>query len=311
MKDWCASVIVAVFMASGCGADAAQEGDDTGTVRAGAEGVSEAGSELPTEGGVAPIVPVVSTTSDAAVPGQAPTGPSDGGPGTVQTPGTIGRQDGGQLGAPLSDPAAPPSPTVSEVIDSVGFDQSKGGFPIPVLLFHGGYASFNVEQIVKPIDIAYDVVEHPSAWPTWRRDAMGIALKYTNDWTPLMYKYECTSLAKGTTLAGTFQRRTDTVIGSEAAVQAIQRYRFAANGTFETCKVTKTAIVALGRISTEREPLHGTYEIDGYKIRFVYSDGTSATLPFFYDPMRPTRVWVGREPFPNPTTVDAAICVDP
>jgi hypothetical protein len=181
MKDWCASVIVAVFMASGCGADAAQEGDDTGTMRAGAEGVSEAGSELPTEGGVAPIVPVVSTTSDAAVPGQAPTGPSDGGPGTVQTPGTIGRQDGGQLGAPLSDPAAPPSPTVSDVIDSVGFDQSKGGFPIPVLLFHGGYASFNVEQIVKPIDIAYDVVEHPSAWPTWRRDAMGIALKYTND----------------------------------------------------------------------------------------------------------------------------------
>lgn len=302
MNNWLGSALVALTMLSACEEDAALESGDAGSTSAAADGLSDAGVERSTEAGPTP--------APSAFDG-GPDGATDGGLASDSALGPPGQRDAGLFGPPLSDPNAAPVPTVSDVIETVGFDQSQGGFPVPVLLFQGGYASFNVEQIVKPIDIAYDVVEHPSEWPAWHRTAMGVELKYSAGWKPLMYKYECASLPKGTTLAGTFQRRTDTVVGSEIAVQTIARYRFAVDGTFETCKVTTTAIVSPGRVSTDRAALHGTYEIDGYKVRFAYSDGTSTTVPFFYDPMRPTRLWVDREPFPNPTVVETAICVDP
>jgi hypothetical protein len=222
--------------------------------------------------------------------------------------------DGGKLAQPSPDAggrAGVGAPTVSSVIASVAFEQSKAQSPIPVLLFEGGFASFEVEQLVTPIDIAYDLIERPTAWPAWRRGAAGVELSRGGAWTPVLYKYECAPLPAGTTLAGLFERRASSVVGNQAAVQTVTRYRFGTDGSFAACEMKKTAIVALGSITTERTESRGTYQIDGYKVRLINEDASSVTQPFFYDPARPTRMWLGRLHYPASTGTDTALCVAP
>lgn len=199
----------------------------------------------------------------------------------------------------VSAPApAPPgadrvAATVSNVIASVAFDHIENR-PVPVLLFAGGYASYNVSQIVKPIDIAYDLVEHPASWPLWRRGPMGVELQTPSGWKTLLYKYECGPLPVGTKLAGTFEVRGSVTAGAEAARKWVNRYRFAADGTFEYCDMTTTAIVVLGSVETVKTEHRGTYELDGYKVQFALEGAGGGTHALFYDPVRPTRLWLNR-----------------
>jgi hypothetical protein len=218
--------------------------------------------------------------------------------------------DAGQDGS-TQHPVGTQPPDMSSLIESVGFEQVEDA-PAPFLLFKAGYGSFNAGQIVQPIDIDYDLVEHPQAWPAWRRTPEGVERQTANGWLPLTYKYECAALPKGTTLSGMFEERLSaTVGGGVASRQWVIRYRFSADGTFETCDAQKTAIVATGSVKTEYSQVRGTYEIDGYAIVFTREDGTQVAKPFFYDPARPTRLWIDRGYFPAPSTTNTAICVAP
>lgn len=224
--------------------------------------------------------------------------------------------DSGAADADLQDGAPPHHPVGApagdlDVIESVAFEDVDG-VPEPFLLFKAGYGSFNVEQIVHPIDIAYDLVEHPQAWPAWRRTPQGVERQTANGWLPLTYKYECAPLPEGTTLNGVFEERLSAVVGGGVASrQWVIRYRFSDDGSFEVCDAQKTAIVATGSVKTQYTQAKGTYEIDGYTIRFTRDDGTEVAQPFFFDPNRPTRVWIDRGHFPIPKAANSAICVAP
>lgn len=226
------------------------------------------------------------------------------------------RSDAGPQGGSSPDAPTHGAPTVSNEIESVGFydryDQNAvpaGPIPTPLLLYKGGLASRNIGLVLNPIDIAYDRVEHPEAWPAWRRGGAGIELETANGWTELHYPFECRPLAKGTKLAGTFQYFRDAYVAENAAVKIIDRYRFKDDGTFETCKSTHTVVASsFPIIDNKKEPFEGNYEIDGYKLRLTYDDGTTEQRAFFYDPMRPTRLWLGTAHYPTPTEDISEIC---
>jgi hypothetical protein len=208
-------------------------------------------------------------------------------------------------------------PTVSDEIVSTAYVQKMDQavlpervFAVPVLLYKGGLASFNTELVTNPIDIAYDFVEHPQDWPAWRRNAAGtVELQRGGVWGTPEYSYEVKPLPKGTTLAGTFNWGRDTAIGTDAAVKFVFRYRFKADGTFERCKSTVTAIPAIPSITRKQEPFSGKYEIDGYKLKLTYDTGGEDTIPFFYDPTRPTRLWLGPNHYPVVEQDIPEICI--
>ncbi len=207
------------------------------------------------------------------------------------------------------------APHVSYDIQAVGFhaitDQaiSRDPIPVPVLLYAGHLASFNTDLAVKRIDIDYDLIEHPDAWPAWRRNGDVTELQRGAAWAPLHFKYQCLPLPKGTVLGGTFQYLRDAAVGSTAAVKTIDRYRFKDDGTFETCKSTLTVVASSPPIINRKyEEKRGRYEIDGLKILFRYDDGATAAAAFFYDPMRPTRLWFGRTHFTKPANDVPEIC---
>ncbi|HEX6245679.1 MAG TPA: hypothetical protein VFZ61_32365 [Polyangiales bacterium] len=240
-------------------------------------------------------------TSDAAANPGAPVGSAD-----AATPSaTAGKPDATAGAAPRDG-----GPQVSKDIVGVGFDQSRGGYPIPVLLFGGGYASFDVDQLVKPIDIEYDIVEHPESWYEWRRSSTGLELKAARgEWEPVFYKYECSALARGTVLSGVFEDSTVAAPTSGAGLIQITRYGFGSNGSIQSCTMKKFIIGA--NISVEREQRQGTYTLDGYVMQATYTDGTRERVPFFYDPARPTRLWLERTQYVVPTKEPTTLCVTP
>ncbi|MFM2418968.1 MAG: hypothetical protein RL385_3691, partial [Pseudomonadota bacterium] len=193
---------------------------------------------------------------DAALGDSAVAFGADGGGTTASTmsPHPEDAGDAGGASSPAPDGATvqtgsalPASaPVVSSTVEVVAFERSRAQHPIPVLLFQGGYASYNVGQLVKPIDIAYDVVEHPESWPVWRRTATGLEIEGSSGFVPFDYSYTCSALPRGTTLSGMFEYTSSTTIGTDAGVFEVERYRFAADGTYESCNMTQTVIVVSG-----------------------------------------------------------------
>jgi hypothetical protein len=258
---------------------------------------------------------------DAALGDSAVAFGADGGGTTASTmsPHPEDAGDAGGASSPAPDGATvqtgsalPASaPVVSSTVEVVAFERSRAQHPIPVLLFQGGYASYNVGQLVKPIDIAYDVVEHPESWPVWRRTATGLEIEGSSGFVPFDYSYTCSALPRGTTLSGMFEYTSSTTIGTDAGVFEVERYRFAADGTYESCNMTQTVIVVSGTISNKRTQRKGRYVIDGYTIRLTNDDGTSAFMPFFYDPNRTTRLWIEKTNYVTPTKTPTTLCVAP
>jgi hypothetical protein len=269
MKNWLAGAIAGLAVASACD-------DSASGTRLGRSDVTDGDASSRSE----------PPDADSAVP-------ADSGPAPHQSDGEV-KVPGGK-------------PTVSTVIASVGFTQYNDD-PYPVLLFQGGYASYDLDQIVKPIDIADDIVDNPEEWPEWRRGSGGVELKGEDGWETLLYTYECSALPKGTTLSGLFEWSFVSNIGGGGGASR-GRYRFAEDGTFASCEAVK--IVTLSGSDTTREEHKGRYEIDGYKIKFSYDNAASETLPFFYDPTKPKRVWVGKHYYPTPSGSDTALCVEP
>jgi len=266
-------------------------------------------------------VPNDAALGDAALGDASPTqGTDDGGPPAPRPAppprdagdaGDGSSMDGGDAASRSGVTVPVSTPVVSSTVEVVAFDRSRAQHPIPVLLFQGGYASYNVDQLVKPIDIAYDVVEHPESWPVWRRTATGLEIEGSNGFVPFDYSYTCSALPRGTTLSGMFEYTSSTTIGTDAGVFEVERYRFAADGTYESCNMTQTVIVASGTISSKRTQKKGRYVIDGYTIRLTNDDGTSAFMPFFYDPNRSTRLWIEKTNYVTPTKTPATLCVAP
>jgi hypothetical protein len=203
-------------------------------------------------------------------------------------------------------------PYVSTEIAAVGFDQSNKQQPLPLLLYKGGYASFNVDLVVRPIDIAYDVVEHPLDWPQWRRTPTGLERKVKDEWKPLQYEFECKALPPNSRVNGLFERYVANIVDpSIGGVATRTRYSFRPDGTFASCEAKTTILVTAGSRRNEQTPHTGTYTIDGFTLRLNYQEGGGASFPFFYDPARPTRVWIEKGYYPTTSEKPTELCVLP
>ena len=202
-----------------------------------------------------------------------------------------------------------PDPGASNEIESVAFDQSKGGRPIPLLLYPGGYASFNVELATTTVAVAEDILVNPDDWHPWRRTSAGVEIEWSSEWMPVHYRFECAAQRKGTRLSGTYEHRETLNLGV-AVEDTVARYRFRPDGTFESCEV-KEHVASNGFMDRSNVKHSGRYEVSGYSIRFVYADGGGDTLPFFYYSIGKTALWVEKTHFVPQTADDADICVAP
>lgn len=197
---------------------------------------------------------------------------------------------------------------------SVAFDAkydsriSNGPIPTPVLLLSEGIASFDPSLITVPTDIDYDRQEHPENWPSWRRANGQVQILEQNSWQAMHYPYEVAPLAANTALIGTFEHRRDSAVGTTAASAVDFRFRFYANGTYEFCESTIVIIPAIPTIDREYTRESGTYTTDGYTLTLNNTEGGTETMPLFYDPERPTRLWLGVNHYPNPSDNLTDIC---
>ena len=108
-----------------------------------------------------------------------------------------------------------------------------------------------------------------------------------------------------------FNFLSDRAVGDTAAVKTIYRFRFKQDGTFETCKSLLTVVPAVPTIQRTYESKTGNYEVDGYKIHLTYNEGGEDLYPFFFDPARPSRLWLGFNYYPTPTNDVPEICMVP
>jgi hypothetical protein len=68
-------------------------------------------------------------------------------------------------------------------------------------------------------------------------------------------------------------------------------------------------VPAIPSIKREYTRFSGRYTVDGYTITITDdADSSSGIAPFFYDPQRPTRLWIGSDHYPAPSDNLSDIC---
>jgi hypothetical protein len=224
---------------------------------------------------------------------------SGGGAGNAGRPAQNQPQSAAQ-GAPPSVPSNGP--------ELVVFDSGASNIPAPLLLFAAGYASFNLDLLLHPVDVATDVVTHPGAWLEWRRGADRVEYRTSAGWHRVAYNNEYSALPRGTRLAGTYEHTFESA-GAAAVTEERRRYRYEEDGTFALCTVTRKTVIN-GQWLLDSLERQGTYEIEGYTIRIVDSDGVASTWPFFYRPEL-TSMWTDGRPFAILPSAPDALCVTP
>jgi len=241
--------------------------------------------------------------SDAGVAKDAAQGGSGGAAGKAPS-------EAGSGGAPAGKDNAGPVPTND--IETVGMDDTTDKEPRPVIMFRGGYATYNVRVVTSPVDVATDVVEHPDAWYPWRRTAEGLELQRRNgSWYRLPYKEESQPLVAGSRLDRIYEHGSVSDVGISAVIQKITRIEWNADGSWRACDGTKTTIVQTGMWRKETTPSTGKYEINGYTAHITNDDGSEQTVPLFTMVDEPHVIWFKDGPLGAPTELPDAICVTP
>ena len=240
-----------------------------------------------------------SGSGGAALAGTGGASAGRAGSGGVATSASGGRLAQGNVGVPPSVPSNEP--------ELVAFDRGTSNIPAPLLLFSGGYATFNLDLLLNPVDVASDVAAHPGAWLPWRRGGNGRVEYLTNAWKPVAYNNEYVALERGTRLSGVYEHNFESA-GAASVTEERRRYRFEKDGTFAFCTVTRKTVIN-GQWLLDTVERKGTYEIHGYTIQLVDSDGVTSTWPFFYRPEL-TAIWTNERPFEIIPTPDA-LCVTP
>jgi hypothetical protein len=288
----------------------ARGGDDaeaqTDEQQARADAGSDAGEDA--EPAAAPSQTGAKPEADAGAAGKAAPAPS------MQSPaGASAGAAGSDMPAMMAPLTA--APTVSTEITKVAYNQTTNGTgkPIPVLLYAGGYASYNISLITEPIDIAYDIVEHPDAWPLWRQGNERVELQEAGAWTPVHYAYETQPLPADTRVSGLFERYVENIPDPNLGGNAHRyRYKFSDDGTFEFCDASVVIVVASGTIRYENALKKGRYAVEGLTIQYTFDDGSpSERYPFFFDPERPTRFWLRSAHFENTKDQTLPTCEKP
>lgn len=186
-------------------------------------------------------------------------------------------------------PVAKPSEPFTGEIESAAMEQANGGWPVPYWLYKGGVAPDDTDGL---LPIPEEAVKHraanPDLWTEWRRTPDGVERKIGERWKLLAYKDEYGPLPKGSSLTGTFSWLNN--------AYEDRKYRFNANFTFDYCSYTT--------VISRKAFGHGTYEIDGFVIRLIYSNATEA-YSFIYDPKnKPNTLWFDEVPYKRDNTPD-------
>lgn len=200
-------------------------------------------------------------------------------------------------------------------IESVALDAaydrriSNGPIPVPVLLLSDNVASYNTDLLITPTDIDSERVQHPGDWPAWRRTNAGVQILRQNTWTTVYYQDEVAPLAVDARFSGQFEHRRDDILEIGTTITVDIRYWFYSDGTYATCESGKVVVPGVPGIQRKQEQKSGRYHVDGYRITLSNAaDGTSETLPFFYDPQHPTYFWLGSNHYPMPSDNLSSIC---
>jgi hypothetical protein len=184
-------------------------------------------------------------------------------------------------------------PADSDMVVSVAFTLNKTGEPVPVVLFDGGYATYDASIVTQsPIDAAAHRKANPDSWTQWRRISGQVELKTSSGWQQLSTHDEAKPLPKATPLSQLHGRYYSPDPNGNPLIYITWRYRFNENGTFEYCKVSVVVGTNPDLLSRERDMRAGRYHVDGYTLRLDDDKGVSDTHAFFYEGPTSERMWI-------------------
>lgn len=204
--------------------------------------------------------------------------------------------------------AADMPPKISNTVVSIAFGTAPAGNPTPLVLFDGGYATWDETILAtQAIDVAASMQAMPNMWEQWRRSGNEIQLKSSQGWNPLPYSDEYGPTMKGTRLSAVYERVFSPDPTAEVLVLLEWRYRFKSDGTFEYC-YTSTIAGTPPVFSKERKSRAGKYEVDGYVVHFDDDAGVSDTESFIYNSASTHWLWVDDEPLELTKDTGQSVC---
>jgi hypothetical protein len=239
--------------------------------------------------------------ADASSPGAAASADTkgastaDGGHGGKAVSGGAGAASGGHSGSAGAVGTDAPSraPVDSDEVVSVAFLLNSKGEPRPVVLFKGGYATYD-ESIVtqSPIDAAAHRAANPDSWTEWRRTSGKVDLKTSTGWQLLVTHEEAKPLPKGTPLSQLHESYVGSDLNANPVILIRWRYRFHEDGTFDYCKISEIAGTNPDIFSREIDDRAGHYVVDGFKLHLEDANGINDTYSFFYEGPVSQRMWI-------------------
>ncbi|MET0388915.1 MAG: hypothetical protein ABW321_23280 [Polyangiales bacterium] len=200
----------------------------------------------------------------------------------------------GSAGTGSADNAPNPAPADSDEIVSVAFTVSTtNGDPVPVVLFEGGYATYDASIVTQsPVDAAAHRKANPDSWTPWRRISGYVELKTSTGWEPLVAYEEAKPLPKATALSKLHERFFSPDPNGNPLIYLSWRYRFHEDGTFEYCKTSVIVGTDPDLLSRDLDMRAGRYHVDGYTLRLDDDKGVSDTHAFFYEGPVSDRMWI-------------------
>jgi hypothetical protein len=180
---------------------------------------------------------------------------------------------------PIDPSLAPVETVLGEMYSTIGV----GGYPSfdgrAVVLLKDGWATRNTRVLFMPVDVVADRTANPGAYRQWKNFSNGLAEWNGRAWILYEYQDQYAPLPKGATVQGAFTRLTgggSIATGGDILIASQQAYNFGKDGTFarNVSGVVSSTSVTAANLPPKQ---HGTYEIDGYRLRLHYADGSGFT----------------------------------
>jgi hypothetical protein len=185
--------------------------------------------------------------------------------------------------ASSQSPSDPSLAAVETVLGEMYSTIGVGGYPSfdgrVVVLLKDGWATRNTRVLFAPVDVVADRAANPGAYRQWKKFSNGLAEWNGKSWILYEYQDQYAPLPKGATLQGAFSRLTgggNIGAGGDILIASQQAYNFGKDGTFAR---NVSGVVSSSSVTAANLPpkQHGTYEIDGYRLRLHYADGSGYT----------------------------------